>query len=289
MRIDPKTILVLKVSTFCVLIGRAYQHIIWDAPYRAFFWEPKLLEGIVESIFGLSWHSYVTNLSVSNGIATFIQTIGVLYLISAILVWFLKPKLKTLAKFVLIGSGISLILLAILYSKDKFFHVGQFFEYACQFMSPILLYWLVFSKVELKKIRLWALVAIALTFICHGLYAVGYYPRPGNFIDMTLNILPITEPAAHTLLKVAGILDFVVAIVIFIPKIAKPALIYAIIWGGLTAIARLVGHFYFDFLGITFNQWTWEVIIRLPHALIPLFVLLLNKSNAVKPKAVFSG
>lgn len=272
-----KFVAVLKYCTVFVFLGRGYQHIFWDAPYRAFFWDESLLEGVVNTLFRMTWNDYVTSPSISNGIVMFIKCTGVFYLLCAIGVYFIKPSMKKLGKLLLLGGGLSLFILAFLYSKDRFFHVGQFFEYTAQFMSPILLYLLMFSKVKLEKIKTLALIVIALTFICHGLYAIGYYPIPGIFMDMTLNILPVTEPIAHSFLKIAGILDFIVAIAIFIPKVSKMALWYMVVWGGLTAIARLVGHFYIDFLGITFSQWTWEVFVRLPHALLPLFVIYVDK------------
>ncbi|WP_103867161.1 hypothetical protein [Aquimarina sp. I32.4] len=278
----PNLIVILRLSAFLIFLGRAYQHIVWDAPYRAFFWDEAMLKGVVESTFGITWHHYVTSLSVGNGISLFIKMIGVFYLLCAIATLWIKPNMKRLGKFFLLGGSIALFILAFLYCKEKFFHVGQFFEYTIQFMCPVLLYMLLFTTISLKKIRFIALIAIALTFSCHGLYAIGYYPRPGSFIDMTLNTLSINEPSAHLLLKIAGVLDFVIAIAIFIPRISYIALVYAFVWGGLTAIARLTGHFYVDFLGDTFSQWTWEVFIRLPHALIPLFVMVVDRPKVFK-------
>ncbi len=285
--LPPKLITILKLSTFLIFLGRAYQHIVWDAPYRAFLWDEGILKGVVETVFGTTWNDYVTSLSAANAISFSIKTIGVFYLLCAIVVLLIKPNMKKLGTFFLLGGSIGLFILAFLYCKEKFFHVGQFFEYMIQFMSPVLLYMVLFTSVEFKKIRLIALIAIALTFSCHGLYAIGYYPRPGSFIDMTLNILPVSEPSAHAMLKIAGVLDFVVAIAIFIPRISYVALIYAFIWGGLTAIARLVGHFHIDFLGNTFSQWTWEMLIRLPHALIPLFVLIADRPEIRLWKVLF--
>ncbi|WP_025667170.1 hypothetical protein [Aquimarina megaterium] len=274
-----KLITILKLSTFLIFLGRAYQHMVWDAPYRTFLWDESILKSSIETIFGITWNDYVTSLSAANSISFSIKVIGIFYLTCAIITLMIKPNMKKTGKFFLIGGSIGLFILALLYCKEKFLHVGQFFEYTIQFMTPILLYMVVFTSIEFKKIRLIALIAIALTFSCHGLYAIGYYPRPGSFIDMTLNTLPISEPSAHAMLKIAGILDFVVAIAIFIPRISYAALVYAFVWGGLTAIARLVGHFHIAFLWNSFSQWTWEMLIRLPHGLIPLFVMIADRPN----------
>lgn len=277
LNVTHNLVLVLKISTVLLFLGRAYQHIVWDAPYRAFLWDEGMLKDVVESVFSTTWNEYVTSPSAASNTSVLIKIIGVFYLLCAIITMFIRPRMKKLGTLFLIGGSIGLFILAFLYCKEKFFHVGQFFEYTVQFMSPVLLYMLLFTTVDFKRIRVIALIAIALTFSCHGLYAIGYYPRPGNFVDMTLNILSVSESSAHLILKIAGVLDFIVAVAIFIPRISYAALIYAFVWGGLTAIARLAGHFYIDFLGNTFSQWTWEMLIRLPHALIPLFVMIADR------------
>ena len=277
---------IARISTFFIFIGRAYQHIFRDAPYRALLWSEDLLSGIVENLFHITWEEYVTDLTIADNIYLGIKVVGVFYLFCAIFTIFANISYKILGRLFLLGGAFGLTILALLYSKEKFFHVGQFFEYAIQILSPVILYLLLFTEVEIKRIRLLALIAIALTFSCHGLYAIGYYPRPGTFITMTMNILPLSEPSAHTLLKIAGIMDFVIAIGIFIPKTSFISLIYAFIWGLLTALARVVGHFYIDFLWDTIHQWLWEMIIRLPHGLIPLFVIVLDRKLIFKKRKI---
>ena len=116
-------------------------------------------------------------------------------------------------------------------------------------------------------------IAIAFTFSAHGLYAIGFYPQPGVFVDMLINILHLSETTAKTFLVVAGILDFVLAIGIFIPRIAQYFLIYAAVWGGLTALARVWANFYLAFPIDSLHQNLHETLYRLPHMLIPLAVL----------------
>ena len=117
-------------------------------------------------------------------------------------------------------------------------------------------------------------VAIALTFICHGLYAVGYYPSPGNFIDMTINILPINEKMAFIFLHIMGLFDFMVALAIFFPSVAKTSLLWAFIWGTSTALARVFANVDFDFFWASFHQWTPQTLYRLPHGFIPLILYI---------------
>ena len=63
------------------------------------------------------------------------------------------------------------------------------------------------------------ILLIAAVFIAHGLYAVGYYPIPGYFLGMVIDILGLTEQGARNFLLIAGILDFIGAFLIFLPKI----------------------------------------------------------------------
>ncbi len=272
--LNKNAMLILRISCCCLLAGRAWQHLFWDAPFRAFLWDEDLLQGIIEGFFGLSWHQYVTDTSNDVLIQNTIKATGVFYLLMAVLVAFIRPTMKKIGTLLCLTSGL-LVILALLYCKEKFFHVGQFFEYASQFAAPLFLYIVLFKKINIKYLSIGIKVAIALTFICHGLYAYGYYPRPGNYVDMTLNILPIRESAAHTLLKIMGVLDFVAAAALFIPKVQVPALIYTFIWGSMTALARIVAHIDFNMFWASMNQWMFEVLIRVPHAGLPLLLLIM--------------
>lgn len=123
-------------------------------------------------------------------------------------------------------------------------------------------------------------ITIALTFTCHGLYAVGYYPRPFNFVDMSMNSLGISESNAIQYLNVVGFLDFIIAIGLFLPwKISRFALGYAILWGTLTTSARLVSYLEIDQFATLLHQWGFEALYRLPHFLIPCAAWLYCRKN----------
>lgn len=271
----------IATSAFCVFLGRATEHLVWDAPFRTLLWDEELLKGLVENVFGVDWFNYVTSPVTDKWINASIMTFGVLYLLAALSIFVLHKEglLKRIGLKLQIVGSLGLIILAFLYSKEKFMQLGQFLEYSAQFTSPILL-WYVITFKERKFPLLFAKLMIAFTFICHGLYAVGYYPVPGKFIDMTIATLGVSEGVAKDMLLVAGILDFIVAVGIFIPRVAKPMLVYMVIWGTLTSLARLTGHFHIDFLGNTLLQWLPAVIYRAPHALLPLIILThLKHSN----------
>ena len=83
---------------------------------------------------------------------------------------------------------------------------------------------------------------------------------------------------AIQLLKGMGYLDFVVSVLIFFPPpIAKPALLYAIFWGLVTAVARIWSNLDMDFLIASLHQNLFECLYRFPHFLIPLAAWLWYK------------
>ena len=269
-----KTIfLIVQLAAVGVFLGRAWQHLFWDAPFRTLFWEEQWIRPLVEGLFNTSWDNYTTNPNIDHWIDNISKGFGLFYLLCALVALFAKQLPRYFWKLLLIGSA-ALILLALLYCKERFFSVGQFFEYSLQFLTPYFLYRLLKDgRIDIPL--LWTMrIAIALTFTCHGLYAINYYPRPGLFVEMTMNILGVEEAGAHLFLWWAGVLDFVVsAMILLLPgRWLKLALGYAIIWGMATSIARIWANLYSDMLLESLSQWTFEVLYRVPHFLIPLAV-----------------
>ncbi|GAA4827959.1 hypothetical protein [Algivirga pacifica] len=260
----------LTISASLLFIGRGIQHIFWDAPFRTFFWDEALLKPVVEGLFRVNWHYYVTSPVMDSWINGMVTGTGVLYIMAAIAVFFLKADqpYKYVAKGIVLFSGVGLFILAVLYSKEKFFQLGQLLEYSAQVGTPFLLLYM--TQKERKFPVLVAKGLVALTFVCHGLYAVGFYPLPGSFVDMTIQTLHVTEGQAKVFLHIAGVLDFVVAIGIFVPRVAQTMLLYMAFWGGVTSLARITGHFQEAFLFDTISYWCPQMLLRVPHALLPL-------------------
>jgi len=274
-----RLVLIVQIATVLLFVGRAWQHIFWDAPFRSLLWDEGWMSRIVESVLNLSWDNYITSVEIDGKIQSTIYGFGLFYLLCAFMALMIQ-KWKKVAGFFMILGAVSLTLLAALYCKERFFSVGQFFEYSIQFSTPILLYLMVKRNAITEKIVLFLKVIIALTFICHGLYALNYYPRPGLFVDMTLSILGVNENIAELFLTVAGVLDFVIGIGIFLPfRYSKYILIYAIFWGFATTFARLWANVYFDFFWQSLHQWWYEAAYRIPHFLIPLTLYLFLKNE----------
>uniref|UniRef100_UPI0025D60385 hypothetical protein n=1 Tax=Winogradskyella sp. TaxID=1883156 RepID=UPI0025D60385 len=120
-------------------------------------------------------------------------------------------------------------------------------------------------------------IAIACTFVAHGLFAMGLIYLPGYFVDMTIKILGVNETQATVFLYVVGVLDLITSVLIFIPKVAKYALLYMMFWGFATAFARLLAGFNSDFFSMSIHNNTFLVIYRLSHGLLPLIVLVMEE------------
>ena len=262
----------LKISVVLVFLGRSWQFIFWDAPFRTFFWNESLLKPFVETIIGIDWKAYANSPKLDAFIDNSVFAFGILYLLSAFAVIFYS-KFKTIAKYIIILGGIGLVILAYLLMSDRFYQFSQFFEYSIQFSIPFI--FVFYHKQFIQKYLVLILkFLIAAVFIAHGLYAVGYYPVPGLFLGMVIDILGFSEQTALNFLLIAGILDFIGALLIFVPKVARYALIYLAVWGFLTSFARLIAGFSFDFFWELLHLNLYQTVYRLPHGILPIIVLL---------------
>lgn len=279
---NKKLELFLKFIVFSILISRAYQHIFWDVPYRTVFWCEPYFRNIVENTFKTPWEKYVSP-EVDIVFKKIIKTIGLYFLSISILIWFITKENINKLKYFILPLFIWQFFILYCVTKESFFHIGMFLEHAIQVGAPFILYFY-FKGIEAKKIILYSKLLIGLTFFCHGLYAFGYYPVPGGFVDMTLNITHITEEQARTFLKIIGFIDFIIFPMLFWKKATYLALYYCIIWGILTALARIIANwqpaFYLDIL----HQYTFETTIRLCHGLFPLFIYFLIKKEKISTK-----
>lgn len=267
---------ILKIAVFTVLVGNAYHHFFFDIPLSALLWDQSLMSGPVRLVTGLNWEDFSKSKLAENVLTYPRYALCALYALTAFFLFFKENK-KQKGDLLLLLSTFGLVFLAFLNYKDHFAVNGQFIEYSTQFGTPLFLY--LFSRELISKGRLVLLmkVAVSLTFIGHGLYAFGFYPVPVKFIEMTCMIFPMDESMAKVFLRVAGALDFIVAIGIYWRKTERPLLAYAAIWGGLTSMARITAYFSVQFPIETIHQHWFESFLRLPHMLIPLLLFQLAR------------
>lgn len=274
---NPPYLLWLAIAVTCIFAGRAYDYLFWGSPIRVLFWDQTLFSPVVE-FFGTTWEEYAANLNVDRYLERATYFGGFFFILCAITSSLLLPiRRRYLTSFIYVGSGI-LFCHALLEMKDHFYHYGQLFEHSIQVGAPVLFAWAVFNPHRPNRILFIAKILIALTFAAHGLYAIGFYPVPGHFLDMTINILACNEDQARLFLQIAGVLDMVVAVGLFIPKIDYYVLIYAVLWGLATALARIVSGFDASFLMPSLHSYVYKTVLRLAHGLVPLAALLLLHS-----------
>ena len=272
-----KIISLIKLCAFTVFLGRAYQLYFFGAPFRAILWDESLLTPIVEGVFNYSWFDYATSNTVNNWINGFTKLNSVIFLIASICCLFWNQIKWERFKRVIVGIGLVLLfLLAICIVKDRNYDILQFFELSIQLTAPFLLWKRISINSENRKLIFGLKIAIALTFIPHGLFAMGIPYLPGHFIDMTIVILGVNEIQATQFLFVIGLLDILFALLIFVPKLSKYLLCYMMIWGFATAFARLVAGFNINFASSSIHGSAYLTVYRLSHGILPLIVLLLE-------------
>lgn len=208
------------------------------------------------------------------------NTFGYFYFIMLIVSLLPLKIIKRIPLFIWIICSLALLMNTIGAYIHANFVIEQILEHAIKIGLPIWFYLIIHQKKDIVTITK---LLIALTFIGHGIFAIGCHYVPGNFTIMTVTILNISPQSAKTFLLIVGWIDIITALFLFFSPLKKAALIYMIFWGFTTALARAAYGFetvenldsILYFIGNTFY--------RLPHGLIPL-VLFLNYN--VKNKQV---
>lgn len=258
----------LLIALLGLLLGRSYQHLLLEGPYRAFFLDENLFGWAV----GRGWNDYVLSLQTDERILLYTRIVGMLFALSALLFavfWRSRPGwLWAVAIF----NSLLLFFIAFCYFLEKGYQIGQWLEYSAQTLMPVLAIWAARPGPN-RAFHLVASLAVALTFIGHGLYALGVHPVPGNFVYMLTQNISMSDAEAKSFLHIAGWLDMVVGVGVFIPRFRKYALLYAVLWGGLTTFARLTSYILFGHLfWLTVHQWLFQFLVRLPHFLLPWYL-----------------
>lgn len=115
---------------------------------------------------------------------------------------------------------------------------------------------------------------VSLTFIGHGMLAIGVHQVPHSFISMTTTITGLDEVNALSFLMIVGLVDMFCALAIFINVNVRYIYFYLIFWGFTTALARPMYDFIIQESSFPdFIYWMANMIYRLPHGIIPLLLL----------------
>ena len=189
--------------------------------------------------FGLTWEEFVGSGADDGLVQKWIANIWWLYLVCSVPTITVHKKCWMQMSALVFGSGLLTLLSYATYVSSQQ-QLPMFIEHGGQMLIPILLVMALTLGASHKVTVITAVIALMMTFAGHGSYATGLWPTPGNFYAMTTLILGVDYPTAQTLLRTAGVLDFLVCIGICIPYLRRASALYATAWGFLTAIARPV-------------------------------------------------
>lgn len=231
-----------------LLGGRAVLHFSTDVPYDQLFGQDNALT----IVFGVILIAF-TFLSVLPNTVLRRSKIVYAFVVPSVILLF-----QTLGSFVKAG-----------YVPE------QIIEHALQIMLPLLLIFVSKVNYQLKQLYYPLAICTGLTFVGHGLYAIGIHFVPENFIEMTMNSLLISKENATQFLQIMGWLDLICVAGAFIPFVRRYVGWYLIVWGILTAMARV--YFVLN-LGITADLFLVNfpnMVYRLPHGIVPVLMLII--------------
>ncbi|MDF1826277.1 MAG: hypothetical protein P1U68_16645 [Verrucomicrobiales bacterium] len=274
---DNLLLILLRLGAFGCFAGWAWVHLYWEGPYGVLLWQDATFA--LADRLGVSWDEFVGSGAQDGLVQVWHHRIGWLYLICAILTLTVRTKSRIQMAGLIGGSGLLVIL-----SYAKYLSARQqlpmFVEHGGQMLIPVILVLALAFGVRHRATVIVASVAFVMTFAGHGAYALGFpCPTPANFLGMTSVILKVEAETARTILHVAGALDFLVCLGIFIRPLRKASALYAVIWGFLTALARPVAG-----MSLALNYWGadqyfHELVLRAPHFMIPLYLLFLWRTS----------
>ncbi len=253
----------LRLCVSITLLARGWLTYRWDSPIRGLCWHEEALTPLIEAWAGVSWEYYAAHSDAA--ITTGLQLGGLCLMVSAILPWLPLGRrwltLLALPAMLVLGLDAWARIVASGYQH------GSFLEKAMQCGTPWVWLLALHRSEATRALSLVIRLLAAATFIGHGLYAVGYHPVPWHYQSMTYDITGMSTESTLLFLRVAGYLDFAVAVAIFIRPAERWALGYMVLWGGATALAR-----YLSQPGSP-DPWLVETLVRTAHWLLPLILL----------------
>lgn len=134
------------------------------------------------------------------------------------------------------------------------------------------------NRGNVKLALIWMRWGLTFTFFVHGIEAWQSHP---NFIDYIIGFSrrSLSEAEVKIVLKSIAVIDVIAAIGLFY-KLQKPAIIWMLIWGFLTALIR-----------VWEGGWIMypEMFVRLPHALLAYGVIVSSEGANAFRRACKAG
>lgn len=286
-------------------LGRGWLHFTKDSPYWSLFWSEELVSPLL-GLIGVEWSSYVESATVEATLNTISMGLGLLYIVLSVVTARASAELLRTGerpfRSPLVQRSLWLLLgLQLVYVSTYWLGKSLYFPIWLEQSTLIALPWLCLStglrgedqtraqstddlylsRAPITVTRL----ALSCTFIGHGMFALGLYPVPEDYLVMVMRTFGCSQQSAQTMLWWAGALDVLAAIAVWTPRrylrVRWSALTYMLAWGAITACARVVGHWGLGTFTDTVWYWLPELMLRLPHALIPWWLLTLE--GGVRP------
>jgi hypothetical protein len=285
---SPPALRLLRVVAALMFLGHGWTHWNLKMPLSALVWDEAWMNGVLQSIWGIDWSSWANDLRVERGMDAVSRGFGVFYGVCGVLC--LVP-LRAWWRGVVLGlGGLGLLLLAYLKFREADKGIGNLLEHGGQFATPWVLWWAERSNVRSRQgwpsAMVLAKIALVFTFVFHGLFAFGLpaevpfwdHGTPVHFVEMTMLSLGLeSESIARMLLRTAGVVDWLAAVLILLPRrplLQKVGLIYMASWGALTALARPWAYVQSQEVWASANTWLPEMLLRTPHWGLALVLLL---------------
>lgn len=267
-----------------LLLSRGWLTWRWNSPLRELIWQEKWWTPVLAK-FDVTWAHFAR--TSDTWITPTLKWVGIFLMVVALVPWLATiPRLRW-TRWLLLPAVLILFLDAFSRWFGQDMQAGMAMEYTLRVFTPLALLIGLGSGARLTGWRrgtvTWILLlAAALTFTGHGLYAMGYYDIPLAFRMMTMEILPLSEEASTTFLKAAGWLDFVVVVLVFLPPTRLAALSYMMLWGGATTVARIWAYYEPTLPWNGLDPWLAEALVRTPHWLVPLWLIVMMRKNKKK-------
>jgi len=264
---------ILRLCVSLTVFARGWLTWKWDSPVRGLLWNEGWWSDRID------WEKFAlgSDSSITEGLELF----GIGLMLSAAVPWLtVVPRLKW-AVWLLIPMAAALFLDAFARFIDSRSEIGMAIEHTLQWGSPLLLFMVLWKGSVSRAWLVVASVATMLTFVGHGLYAIGFHSVPLKYQTMTTSLLGLEGRGVFTFLATFGILDFAAAIALCFKPLRRLSLCYLLAWGALTALARFV-------TGATFDPWAMETVVRSSLWLVPLLIYLHWRSISSAPQEQFS-
>lgn len=281
--LDRVLVAVLRCSAFLCFAGWTWVHLYWEAPYGVLLWQDATFQ--VAEWLGIGWDEFVGTGANDGWLQTWLGRIGWLYLLCAVVTLTVGRRTWFQMIVILGGGGLLLVLSYAKYVSAQR-QLPMFVEHGGQMLTPVLLVSALALGARHRVTLSLAIIGLVTTFAGHGSYALNWWPTPATFYGMTCVILGVEYETAETMLRVAGVLDLVVCVGIFLPLLRRSCAFYAIVWGSFTAVARPVAGMSWSLNHWGADQTLHETVLRAPHFLIPLYLFLLWRSTPETSKSI---